>query len=351
MLYGLNIAKAISCLLIATFHISEFLRANEHGLNVPVSQTPGIHIFMVISGFMCVVIVRQDDTFLRYMGRRFARLAPLYWLATTIVILFVLWRPWTHYGTDLSWSSILASYFFLPHTDLLGRLHPILFVGWMLNYIIWLNLLYAATLHRPAGARLFILTGAIASIMSVGLLLPPGPWREFLTNPMQLEFAAGVIVATLVADPRVGRWIESHPIWPVTVIGLSCLVVATLSDLTGAARVLACGSAAAVTVFGLVGQDMYRSPFKGAGLWRMGKISYAIYLVHPLLIPVVGAVVLKMIHEVWLTQLLMFAATLSLTVAGAYMAYSFVEKPANEWLRRRMGVAPKPPISQARNAL
>jgi exopolysaccharide production protein ExoZ len=216
----------------------------------------------------------------------------------------------------------------------------------MLNYIVWLNVLFAATLHRSAHARLFIVTGVIVAIMLAATLLPPGPWRSFLTNPMQLEFAAGVIVAALVTDPRLGRWIQSHPIWPVTLLGFSCLVVATLSDLSGGVRVLACGAAAAVTVFGLAAQDMHRSPFKAAGLWRMGKLSYAIYLVHPLVIPVVGVLLLETIREQWLVQLLMFAAVLSITVAGAHIAYWLVEKPANEWLRRRMGVAPKPGAAQ-----
>lgn len=341
MLEGLNIARAVSCLLIAAFHTSVYLQANGFDVAFPFRQTPGIHIFIVLSGFMCTRMVRSDDTFLRFAARRLARLLPLYWLLTTVAIAMAAWKPWLLSEADLSWVSIASSYLLLPHRDRLGDVQPILFVGWMANLIIWLNLLFAASLHAARWARPFVLTAAIAVLFVIGMLQPSSTWRTFLTDPLQFEFAAGVFLCTFVSAPAVAAWCKARPMWPLLLVGLVALVAATLSDTTGALRATICGGSAALTVFGLVAHETYRHPIKPNVFSWLGTISYSIYLLHPLVIAVIGDLIVAAHLAAWVKVPLMFIATFAVVIALAWVVYELVERRTNLWLRKQLGVTSK----------
>lgn len=342
MLEGINIARALSCLLIAAFHTSAFLNAENYTVSFPFRQTPGIHVFMLLSGFLCARMARRDDTFVRFAIRRLARLLPLYWLLTTVAIAMALWRPWMLPGADLSWDGIVSSYLLLPHMDHLGRVQPILFVGWMVNLIVWLNLVFAASLHAPRWLQPFVLTGAIAALFGIGMLLPSPTWRAFLDSPLSFEFAAGVFLFGLIGAPVVERWCRARPMWPLAALGAVALVAAAMSDATGALRAALCGGAAALTAFGLIAHETYRAPITPNWLTWLGAISYSIYLVHPLVIPVVGDLILVAPFAVWEKICLMFVGTFAVVVLVSSVLHEIVEVRFNAWLRGKLRVSPKP---------
>lgn len=335
---GINVARALSCLIIAYFHIAEFLRANGHPTYFPFPHTPGIHVFMVISGFICVYTARANDTTLGFMGRRLARLIPLYWALTTIAVVCALTRPWLLPAADPTPLNILRSYLLIPYTDLRGLVQPILFVGWMVGYILLLNFVYAISLIARPGLRGLAVGAGILAVMGFAVMLPPGALRTFLTNPIQFEFAAGVLVGEMLRNGRVAAWLRAHPIWPMTALATVALIAASLTNADGALRAVLCGVPAVFVVFGLASQDMYRAPIRSDAFTWLGQISYSIYLLHPLVIPLVGIAVLGRVGVPWIEDVLMIVVTLGLTIFGAHYAYKIIERPANDWLRNQMAL-------------
>ena len=76
------------------------------------------------------------------MMKRAVRILPLYWAMTAIVILLVAFRPWLFPKAELSIEHVVQSFLLLPYYDLRDRLHPILYVGWTLGYIMLFYLMF-----------------------------------------------------------------------------------------------------------------------------------------------------------------------------------------------------------------
>ncbi|MEQ1608516.1 MAG: acyltransferase [Hyphomonadaceae bacterium] len=335
VLNGISSLRAISCLLIAVYHITENLVANGRGEWFPFPQTPGIHLFLVISGFVLAYTARADDTPVRFILRRLARVVPLYWLLTALTIMLASWHSWLFPGADLSFSSIVSSFLFLPQRDLLGAIQPILFVGWTLNYIVLTYIMVAMATVAPARMRPFIAIGLLVAFMTLARLLPEVPMRAFWSDWIQLEFIVGLAAGALMHDSRVAAWIGRHSMWPITAVGGIGLVAGSLSDLGGLPRILVCGLSSAVVVFSLAGQDIYRKALVDGLLPWVGRISYSIYLVHPLIVPLVGLAVIGHLGSHEAEVAVDIVVSLGLTIAAAYVCYRFVESPIYAWVRDR----------------
>lgn len=336
-LHGLNGVRAIACLLIMLFHLTEHFRANGLGIWFPFRQTPGIHLFLVISGFMLVYTMRGDDTPGRFIVRRLARIAPLYWLLTLCTIGLAMWRGWLFLGIDLSADGIVSSFLFLPDTNRAGYIQPNLFTGWTLNYIVLSYMLFAAATLAPMRRRPYVASALLLGFMLLANLIPDQAMRMFWSDPIQLEFIGGMAAAMLVRDERVAQWARKHSIWPLLIAGGACLVAAVTSDLTGFQRTLACGVPASVMVFALAARDVHQTPFRDGPLPWLGRISYSIYLIHPIVIPLVGAVVIGSLGVPWLEALMMTTACFTITIAAANVGYLLIERPISDWVSRRMG--------------
>jgi exopolysaccharide production protein ExoZ len=335
-LHGISALRAISSLLIATYHVTLNLRSGGVAVWFPFAQTPGVHLFLVISGFMLAYRMRANDTPVRFLLKRIGRIVPLYWVLTCVAILLVLWRAWLFPDADLSFAGIATSFLFLPHQDRAGMIAPILFVGWTLNYIVLNYVMFALAMFGPQRFRPYIAMALLVAFMCVGHFLPPGTLRTFSTEWRQIEFVFGLGAGVLLRDPRVGQWVRSCPMWPIALIGAVGLLLGSLSHLEGFWRTMACGIPAMVLVFALAGQDLYRQPVGDGLLPWLGRISYSIYLVHPLIIPLVGAAIVGHLGPPWVEGVLDMTVVYGLTIAIAALCYRFIETPGNNWVRSRV---------------
>ena len=160
-----------------------------------------VDIFFVISGFVMVyastrLFARPDGVRL-FVGRRVARIFPLYWITTTFVLLVALALPGAlsePLGGGIGY--ILASYFFIPWQRPDGFIQPIFRLGWTLNYELLFYTIFAVFLPLP---RRWATTGVIATILALAgagvLFRPAQPQLLFWTDPIIVEFAAGMLVA------------------------------------------------------------------------------------------------------------------------------------------------------------
>lgn len=336
-LHGLNGLRAIASLLIVLFHITEHLRANGREIWFPFHQTPGIHLFLVISGFMLVYASRDNDTPERFIVRRMARIVPLYWLLTLVTVALALWHNWLFPGIDLSPDGVISSFLFLPDENGAGYIRPNLFTGWTLNYIVPAYLLFALATLAPVRHRPYVATGLILVFMVLAALIPDDAMRKFWSDPIQLELIGGMAAAIMLRDPRVVAWVKGRPTWPLLLVATVALLAAVMSNLTGLQRTLACGFPASMIVLVLAARDAHRKPFKDGFIPWLGRISYSVYLIHPLVIPLVGLAVIGSLGAPWVETGVVITATLTITVAAAGIAYVLVERPVSVWFSRRAG--------------
>jgi hypothetical protein len=93
-LYSVQYLRAVAAILVVFFHISE-LSQETWGLDpdrVDHVGAAGVDLFFVISGFIMAMIIDRPGVFngQQFWIRRFARVAPAYWVVT----LFVFRSPW-----------------------------------------------------------------------------------------------------------------------------------------------------------------------------------------------------------------------------------------------------------------
>lgn len=347
MLNRINLIRAISCVLIAVFHTAEFLNANATSTRIPFTlASPGFHLFLLISGVVLVYTTRPDDTPFALIAKRVTRLAPLYWLMTLVAIGLASWRGWILPFADLSLESIAKSFLFLPHEDLNGQLRPILFVGWTLNYLIIFYFLFALSQLAPKGIRPLAVVAALLAVMGIGALLPDASARAFYSRPILLEFATGVLLGSALHHARVVEWIKRTPMTPLLVIGLIGMFAVKFLGLTGATEVLAYCLTGAMVVVAAAGQDMHGAPIKNRAVVLAGALAYPILLVHPLIIPVLGAPVVARIGDDGVRAAIIAPSVLVASVIAAYVVHVALEKPINNALRRLLKLK-RSPVSPA----
>ena len=76
-----------------------------------------------------------------------------------------------------------------------------------------------------------------------------------------------------------------------------------------------------------------------------GKISYGIFLIHPLLMTAFGVTLFRITSNDWVATILLFATVLPLTSVLAYLSFRYFETPTNTWLRKAFHLSKLPPKS------
>ncbi|MEH6411141.1 MAG: acyltransferase [Hyphomonas sp.] len=344
MLNSINTLRTLSCISIAIFHITEFINSNSDSVKLSFNASPGFHLFLLISGFILVYITNPNDRPAPFMIKRAVRIIPLYWAITAVAIAMVAFRPWLLPKADLSLEHIVQSFLFIPYYDLYGSLHPILFVGWTLSYIMLFYLMFSISLLAPAKRQIPLTIAMTIGLIVAAQWFPLPAFREFYGDPILLEFASGCLIGLALRQPAVIAFIKRTPMWPLAIAGTAGLLVAAWLDYDGWAKIATFAPPAALLVFACAGQDIFRTPLKNPIFRLGGQISYGVYLIHPVILPVLGVTIFQYIDNGVLGAFLMFAVVLPLSVVLAYLSYRYFETPSNKWLRHAL--VPSPPIAR-----
>lgn len=300
----------------------------------------GVDVFFVISGFIMYYI--SADAFgrpgaqARFLPRRIIRLVPLYWLFTLAMLAAMLLVPGQLAHTVLDPLHILASFLFVPWLDSTGLPHPLLGLGWTLNYEMYFYVLFSFALLLPRRAGLAALAGLFAGLALLHALTAPTQVQlAFWSDPIILEFIFGIGLAVLVT-----RGMRLPRRMPMSLIGLGAigLLFAPSLGLAGPfARLLESGVPAALLVAGTVFAAA-PAPSRLTG-WLVlgGDASFALYLSHPFSINLLILAWQKLhLDAPWL-----FVATcLVVAIGAAIMVHLVIEKPLLAYLNR--GARPTP---------
>jgi exopolysaccharide production protein ExoZ len=246
----------------------------------------GVDLFFVISGFI-MLYVHGDDfgcpgAVQNFVSRRLLRIVPLYWMLTTVAVIFLIFAPQlftTHYGgIDLAW--IAGSYLFLPVAPPGGAVSPVVGVGWTLSYEMFFYAVFAGALLLPRKPGLRLVCLGFVSLVAAGTLLKAsGAWLDLLTSWLLLDFLMGVAIAWWVLTR--GE-ISRTAGYVLLASGLCCLAVTVVwtPPEQGPLRFLLWGIPAAVIVFAMCSVRVADS--RPGGFGRVMSVlvdaSYSIYL-------------------------------------------------------------------------
>ncbi|TWB12567.1 peptidoglycan/LPS O-acetylase OafA/YrhL [Rhizobium sp. ERR 922] len=335
MLLNLQVLRALaasSVVIAHALHETEILAAATGRAAVDGSAWNlgfGVDIFFVLSGFIMTHTAASEfgksGAPLHFFLRRCARVVPLYWLLTSIMLLGALAAPSLLVVPVGSISHVLASYFFIPSGRGVGEIRPVLALGWTLNYEMLFYVFFALALLLPIRVGVIWLSVLMVGMALVGNLVDPSHVQiAFWTSPIILEFLFGVYVALIFrSGVRIGKGIA----FGLVAIGLLGFVhVSTLWNDAALPQFLRSGLPAALFVLAAaIGPVL---PHKRPVLWSvaLGDASYSLYLAHPFILRPMRAIWAKVIGGA--LPLGLFAGFSTLAAALLALAlFRGIEKP------------------------
>lgn len=313
MLHNLQALRALAAVLVVLHH-------NIGG--VFIWGHYGVDVFFVISGFIMVHVLNEDARPLAFFVRRIIRIVPIYWLVTLAIFAVGLALPGALQSSDGDWGELAKSLFFIPYySEDRAMYHPIVHVGWTLNYEMFFYLVFGACIAlRRRGLIVGVCTAILLGLVGLGQIVEGGRIFAFYTDPILLEFAAGMLLALVWHKWRLG---------PVAAWGLValCLVAFIVLDPIREhyGRGILIGPFALLMVAAAMAAENAGHAITNRFVLLLGAASYSLYLTH---VYVLGGLERLPLPD-WLLWL-----WVPLVPAVAVALYLVVEKPSNRFLRR-----------------
>lgn len=297
----------------------------------------GVDLFFVISGFIMYHISGQSfgstAAAKTFIVRRFLRVAPLYYVATFLMLVAATVLS-KHIDRDaITTQSIVASFLFLPIPNGVGETVPILKLGWTLNFEVYFYAVFALALAFPKRLGLGVLFTILVGMIVAAAIFPHRlPMLDFWGQLIVVEFLAGIGLAFVF---RGGRRTSA---WQSIVLIVGGLALAAAFRHFGFSqfvpRVLFHGLPATFIVAGCV---FWRSPPSQRPIARAlqfcGDASYALYLSHPFSIR--GATIVWSAIGAPASPWLFIAFTSVCALATAVFVHIGIEKPIDNFFKRR----------------
>ncbi len=351
VLHNAQILRFVAAFMVLFGHIQHeatealFTRGRDLDPWAPVFLPGGVDIFFVLSGFIMLHLGHasygKPAEAWRFLVRRVVRVAPMYWLFTTLMLLALLLFPAHVSHKSVDWSHVVASYVFLPWENAYGKFYPVLILGWTLNFEMFFYLLMTLSLLLPRRWGLMALVavlgvlglGGAHKVAWSGLLSPMNFWW----NPIVLEFLMGAGVAMLRLR---GFRLSGMQAAALTSVALLWMVFSHQSGITGAnwlARPWWMGLPAAALVLSAVClPESPRLPTWKRWLSRGGDWSFAIYLSHPFSLTVAAMVWHRM---GWTSVEGYIVVCMAAGILGGKWVHEWIEQPVTRWLRRKVDAA------------
>jgi exopolysaccharide production protein ExoZ len=326
-LRGVQSLRALAALAVVVFH------ATDRAGAAFVAGSSGVDIFFVISGFIMWVVRERGVTPLGFIKDRVLRIAPLYWIATAIIVGGGIVHLFPN--LPLSPPHILASFLFIPYPyPIGGAICPILVQGWTLNYEMFFYALFAAALTLPRRWHLPVLCGVLVALSIYGALFHPDQAAlHTYTNPEELEFAGGACIGELWLRKLLNGKVLGACL---LVAGLALLLVPHSDVPRWSDRLILWGGPAMLVVAGMVALERAGVSLATPATMLLGNASYSIYLFH-----LFGVSLVTRLLGARLGFWPESVASMAVGLAAGLAAYLIVEKPIMAYIKhaRKRGAA------------
>lgn len=347
---GLNGLRAISALAVVLSHL--VLSLDSFGLDRKLLgtfrdgtargsdlATFGVTIFFTLSGFLITTLLLQEQertgtvSVGRFYMRRILRIWPLYYtyIGIAILTLILCARPWDPHGLPF-YLLLLAN---VPR--MFGGEIPLIDHLWSIGveeqfYLLWPLLVLSIGDRRKLGYTMFM----VLAVMLAGLLVarfalqPAGIMTPSIIlgtsrfQCMLIGCSAAIVHAS--GAPWFGRIFRSK--------GLRLLAWASMASIAfnrfPAPAFIANELVSVITVVLIIDQIAVPRalvPMENRVLDLLGRVSYSTYVWHPLVIFLLSRSVPFAALDVPLRYPAVFLATLSGTLAVAWLSYRYIESP------------------------
>jgi peptidoglycan/LPS O-acetylase OafA/YrhL len=340
MIHNLQSLRAIAALSVVYLHV-----VSDAGLNLTIGAGSfGVDLFFVISGFTMSYVGKLPVR--EFVIRRCIRIVPFYWLATLGTYWIASLNPSLVQSASADVRHLVYSLAFLPYPNAIGKLQPLLALGWTLNYEMYFYALFAIalTLNERFAPLLscLVLGTAWAAITLSGT---HNKTALFYADPIVFEFAFGVLVHYLTSKPwPAGTSVAQTGLRVILWIAAAACIVALplLENFSRGSRVITAGLPAAVLVLASVLLELKYGVVESRP-WTdlLGNSSYILYLVHPY---VIYGIIRLCLHPSEMGPAALTAAILMLPLvasAAAIGLHMWFEMPVIRLLRRRFA-EPRP---------
>lgn len=332
--------RAIAALLVVFGHAAHETEAIGPRVGLPAIDPSflhwgiGVDIFFVISGF--IMVHTSADLFGRpgawriFLARRIARIVPLYWLLTSVLLLGSLVAPRLLNVPVGDWQHVLASYLFVPSLRGGDETRPVMALGWTLNLEMFFYVLFAGAMLLPLKRGMIALALAITGFALAGAFLRPTQVQlAFWTQQIILEFLFGCLLALV---HRQGVRLPATSAVLLVALGFAGMVKAHGLDAEGMIPPALRWGIPAVLIVG--GAAFYRGapPRLALLLTGLGNASYSLYLFHPFALRPLREVWVKLVGGLLPLEIYIAVAIIVAAIASALL-YRWVERPIGRWLR------------------
>lgn len=318
-LNNIQILRAIAAIGVLLFHIvggAILYGFQPHLLSALEGKgIAGVDLFFVISGFIMVYTQHYNPkTSLVFLKDRIIRIVPSYWILTTVFAMLLFFIPQAFNRMEFSTYTTFSSFMFL--SGLLEARHPLIFVGWSIEYEMLFYIIFALAIALGNLTRTVLLTTAVL-IMLVFI---------FKANQLFLEFAMGMFLAIISLH------IPKQPKLGITflMIGTTLVVYNSIMyDYFAFPSYLMYGIPFTIILFGVLHIPQAKNNF----FVLLGDASYSIYLIQAFTITTFYK--FSQLIPMNLSGDLLIALCMIYSVLSGLLFFYCFEKPCRKFIKRR----------------
>jgi len=347
----IDVLRGIAILMVILIHVGTY----THGLQRPITNftdygSRGVELFFIVSAFTLFRTVSKKFNAKSFYIRRFARIAPMFFLALifyAILGYFGLWK-WRNEGGVTTYMLIIA---FLHGFSPYGY-NSLVPGGWSVSceFLFYYSLPFLAFFCRGFRSTLIVLCLALteAAIWTriyqghigpflIGLtasLDPSGSVADFVNRAFLYQvpvFVTGMLLVYINTDV-IRHSCASSKIWTSAFRGLPFLAVTILIAAAASGNaVLQSRTATILILFSLVlGFSLSpRNVLVNKPMILIGKYSYSIYLVHFIFLDPYTKLTTRLLpnHAPILQLIVAYGLVATSSYIIAMLTYRFIEDP------------------------
>lgn len=293
----------------------------------------GVDIFFFISGFVMVITTSERPRGLQaardFMVDRIVRIAPMYWILTSAMLVLV-WAVPSLRTTDFTTMQTLTSYLFIPYEVAAhGNSYPVLYVGWTLTYEMFFYAVFAISICFAERRMRWALPVFFASLSVLSLTRPTPFILKFLTDPLLLEFVFGCMVAWLYQSGYRMPRLASAALVAAGIMGFFLWTPSSSME----HRVVFAGIPAGLLVSGMVFWEAADGWVDHRLLPTVGDGSYSLYLLQAFTIAAFARILDGVDRRRILPGDIVCFLLVTATVVAAVLIYRILERPIDMRLR------------------
>jgi peptidoglycan/LPS O-acetylase OafA/YrhL len=350
-LYALTSLRGIAAWWVVIYHFRELLPSATPAAIISVAGYGwlAVDLFFILSGFVLALthgkqFEQKVSGYVRFLALRLARIYPLHLLVMvlylSVPLASVLFSQQQPKLTDFDFLYYLQSLFLVQNwgfnDKLLWNVPAWSISTEMFAYLFFPMLTYLVLRFSRGIFSTLVVNGAILVLLAVlaWKLVPSlgADIEHFGLLRCLFEFAAGIALHRLMATCPP----NNQASWLALTLFAVC---ALLMALNLAADFLVMPFGFSCLIYGLATNE--HGPAKllrASWLQMLGELSYATYLIHFLVKRWVLFLLVSADSSPTIAPLLTY---LLVTLVGSYIAFHYIEMPAQRWLRSKMPLGEK----------